>query len=76
MTNPQTTSAAANTDRALARGCVATVQSVDTITGICSIDDGSGALSEVTYLGAAPVVGAQVVMLTFNTLSVVLGGTG
>lgn len=76
MTDPQTTSSAANRDRDIVRGTLATVTAVDTITGICSIDDGSGILTEVLYLGPAPKIGAQVTYLMFRTTSVVLGGTG
>lgn len=71
------TSPAANLPRSVAHAWIATVTSVDTITGVCSVDTGDGAvLDEVLYLGAAPKVGAQVVLFMFQRISVVLGGTG
>lgn len=71
------TSPAANLPHNTARGYLANVTSVDTVTGVCSIDTGDGdVLTEVLYLGAAPKVGAQIVLLTFGATSVVLGGTG
>jgi hypothetical protein len=71
------TSPAANITRSVAHAWIGNVTSVDTVAGVCSVDIGDGdILAEVLYLGAAPKVGAQVVLFMFNRTSVVLGGTG
>lgn len=78
MTNPaMATSAAANAPLSAVIGAIATVTTVDTVTGVCSVDPGDGDIvDELLYLGAAPKVGAQVVLLTFRLTAIVLGGTG
>ena len=75
--NPQIPSLSANLPRAIVYGYLVTVTARDTVTGVCTLDVGDGSvLTEVLYLGPAPIVGAQVVMLTFRGNTVVLGGTG
>ena len=71
------TSPAANLPRELVHGWIGTVTTVDTVTGVCSVDPGDGQpLNEVLYLGPAPKVGAQVALFTFQDTAVALGGTG
>jgi len=54
---------------------LATVTAVNTTTATATIDCGDGApLSGVMYLGPAPVVGRQVLYLTFHRTAVILGG--
>lgn len=57
------------------RAYMATVTAVDTVTGTCTITVDAGApLAGIIYVGPAPIVGRQVVYLTFRRTAVVLGG--
>jgi len=77
MSNPQLASAAANLPREVVYGYLATATAVDAIAGECTVDVGDGdVLPGVLFLGPKPVVGAQVLLINFAGISVVLGGTG
>jgi hypothetical protein len=77
MTNPQRPSASANLPREVALVYLVTATAVDAVASECSVDTGDGStLDNVLYLGPKPIVGAQVLLVTFNDVSVVLGGTG
>ena len=57
------------------RAYMATITAVDTVTATCTITVDTGpALAGIIYVGPAPVVGRQVVYLTFRRTAVVLGG--
>lgn len=77
MTNPQLPSTSANLPREVMYGELATVTAVDAVAGECALDVGDDSeLTGVLFLGPKPVVGAQVLLINFSDISVVLGGTG
>lgn len=77
MPNPLTDLAKASGEQFPVRAYLATATAVDTVTATATIDIGDGALlTGIIYLGPAPIVGRQVLYLTFRRNAVVLGGTG
>lgn len=77
MTTPFADLAQATAEQFPVRCYLANVTAVDTVTSTCTVDIGDGdPLADVVYLGPAPKVNAQVLLITFRRNAVVLGGTG
>ncbi len=75
MTEPLTDVADQAREQFPVRAYMATVTAVDTVTGTCTITVDTGpALAGIIYVGPAPIVGRQVVYMTFRRTAVVLGG--
>lgn len=75
MSNPLAEVGEAAREQFPVRAYLANVTAVNTTTGTATIDTGDGQpLTGVIYCGPAPIVGRQVVLLTFRRNAVILGG--